>query len=123
MATEAEIEETAFPDGGAVVGYATDEAGAPHAHKHPTEGQYVLIALLLAALTAAEVAVYYISALKDLLVPILLTFAIVKFSVVVAFFMHLRFDSRLFRRLFVLGLALAIFVFTIVLTTFHFWSR
>ncbi|HEX3394030.1 MAG TPA: cytochrome C oxidase subunit IV family protein [Acidimicrobiales bacterium] len=123
MATEAEIEETAFPDGGAVVAHATDEAGAPHPHKHPTEGQYVLIALLLAAITGVEVAVYYISALGDLLVPLLLLFAIVKFSVVVAFFMHLRFDSRLFRRLFVLGLGLAIFVFTVVLTTFHFWSR
>ncbi|MEN3316359.1 MAG: cytochrome c oxidase subunit, partial [Acidimicrobiaceae bacterium] len=95
---------------------------APH-HKHPTEGQYVLIALFLAAITAIEVAVYYIDALKDTLVPILLTFAVIKFTVVVAFFMHLRFDSRLFRRLFVLGIILALFVYTIVLTTFHFWSR
>lgn len=123
MATEAEIEETPFPDGGAVVGSATDEVGAPHTHKHPTEAQYVLIALFLAAVTALEVWVYYIDALKDLLVPILLVCAVIKFTVVVAFFMHLRFDSRLFRRFFVLGLALAIFVFTIVLTTFHFWSR
>ncbi len=123
MATEAEIEATPFPDGGAVVGSATDEAGAPHHHKHPTEGQYVLIALFLAVLTAIEVAVYYIESLKAVLVPILLTFAVVKFTTVVAFFMHLRFDSRLFRRLFVLGLALAIFVFSIVLTTFHYWSR
>jgi hypothetical protein len=37
--------------------------------------------------------------------------------------MHLRFDSRLFRRLFVTGLGLAMFVFTIVLTTFHVWTR
>lgn len=123
MATEAEIEETPFPDGGAVVGSATDEAGAPHAHKHPTEAQYVLIALFLAAVTALEVAVYYIDAVKDQLVAILLVCAVVKFSVVVAFFMHLRFDSRLFRRLFLLGLGLAVFVFTIVLTTLHFWSR
>jgi hypothetical protein len=37
--------------------------------------------------------------------------------------MHLKFDSRLFRRLFVAGLALAIFCFTAVLTTFHVWTR
>jgi cytochrome c oxidase subunit 4 len=122
MASEIDIESTPFPDGGAVVESATDEVGAPH-HKHPTEGQYVLIALFLAAITAIEVAVYYIDALKDTLVPILLTFAVIKFTVVVAFFMHLRFDSRLFRRLFVLGIILALFVYTIVLTTFHFWSR
>jgi len=123
MATEADIDDVSSPDGGAVVGSANDETGASHHHQHPTEGQYVLIALFLAVLTAIEVAVYYVDAVRPALVPILLTFAIVKFTVVVAFFMHLRFDSRLFRRLFVLGLALAIFVFTIVLTTFHFWSR
>jgi len=123
MAGDIDIDDIPSPDGGAVVDSATDEAGAPQHHKHPTEGQYVLIALFLAVVTAFEVAVYYIDALKDALVAILLVCAVVKFSVVVAFFMHLRFDSRLFRRLFVLGLALAIFVFTIVLTTFHFWSR
>jgi len=123
MATETDLDDIPSPDGGAVVGSATDEAGAPHQHTHPTEAQYVLIALFLAALTAIEVAVYYIEALKGALVPILLTFAVVKFTTVVAFFMHLRFDSRLFRRLFVLGLVLAVFVFTIVLTTFHFWTR
>ena len=123
MAVETNVDDIPFPDGGAVVGSATDEAGAPHTHKHPTEGQYVLIALFLATLTAIEVAIYYVDALKDWLIPMLLTLAVVKFTVVVAFFMHLRFDSRLFRRFFVLGLALAIFVFSIVLTTFHFWSR
>jgi len=47
----------------------------------------------------------------------------VKFTVVVAFFMHLRFDNRLFRRFFITGVCLALFVFTIVLTTFHVWTR
>jgi cytochrome c oxidase subunit 4 len=42
---------------------------------------------------------------------------------VVLWFMHLRFDSRLFRRLFVTGIVLALFVYTIVLTTFHVWTR
>jgi cytochrome c oxidase subunit 4 len=47
----------------------------------------------------------------------------VKFGTVVLWFMHLRFDSRIFRRLFVAGLMLALFVYLVVLTTFHFWSR
>jgi hypothetical protein len=47
----------------------------------------------------------------------------VKFFMVVAWFMHLRFDSRLFRRLFVAGLFLALFCYTAVLTTFGVWSR
>ena len=49
--------------------------------------------------------------------------AVVKFSVVVLWFMHLRFDSRLFRRFFVTGIILAMFCYVIVLSTFHVWTR
>jgi cytochrome c oxidase subunit 4 len=56
-------------------------------------------------------------------VPILLTFSIVKFALVALWFMHLRFDNRLFRRLFVTGLVLATGVYLVVLTTFHVWTR
>lgn len=108
------------PDGGAVVGGATDEAGAHH--KHPTEKKYIQIALILAVITAIEVLVYYVESIEDYLVAILLTLSVIKFVIVVAYFMHLRFDSRLFRRLFVLGLVLAVFVYTIVLTTFEIWK-
>jgi hypothetical protein len=41
----------------------------------------------------------------------------------VLWFMHLRFDSRMFRRLFTTGIVLALIVYTIVLTTFHVWTR
>ena len=78
---------------------------------------------MLAVVTGIEVAVYYISAVKDALVPILLNLSVVKFSLVVLWFMHLRFDSRIFRRLFVAGLTLAVFVYIVVLTTFHVWTR
>jgi cytochrome c oxidase subunit 4 len=49
--------------------------------------------------------------------------SIIKFAIVVLYFMHLKFDSRLFRRLFVAGLCLAVFCFGAVLTTFHVWTR
>jgi cytochrome c oxidase subunit 4 len=42
----------------------------------------------------------------------------VKFSLVVLWFMHLRFDSRIFRRLFISGMILAISVYAIVLMIF-----
>ncbi|MDQ6728293.1 MAG: cytochrome C oxidase subunit IV family protein [Actinomycetota bacterium] len=100
----------------------TPEQGGTH-HDHPGEAQYIMIAAILAAITGAEVAIYYIKALKSILVPALVAFSIIKFVMVVAFFMHLRFDSRLFRRLFIAGVALALFCFTIVLTTFHVWTR
>jgi hypothetical protein len=41
-----------------------------------------------------------------------------KFFLVAMWFMHLRFDSKIFRRLFVAGIVLATIVFGIVLLTF-----
>jgi cytochrome c oxidase subunit 4 len=111
--------------GGPVVETPPEHGGAPHAaaHEHPSDLQYVYIALFLAMVTAAEVAVYYVKSLAGLLVYILVTMAVVKFSVVVMFFMHLRFDSKLFRRFFITGIVLALFCYVIVLSTFHIWHR
>jgi cytochrome c oxidase subunit 4 len=85
---------------------------------HPGPKRYVIVALILAVVTLAEVAIYYISALEDVLVPLLIVFSLFKFILVALYFMHLKFDSRIFRRLFVTGIVLAFFVFTIVLLTF-----
>ncbi len=87
-------------------------------HDHPTVRQYVNVAIVLAVVTAAEVGIYYIPAIRSILVPLLLIFAVLKFALVVLWFMHLKFDSPMFRRLFVAGLGFAVVVFTIVLLTF-----
>ena len=94
-----------------------------HEENHPKDKEYVKIAVILAVVTAAEVGVYYVSALKALLVPILLSMAFVKFVMVAMWFMHLKFDSKTFRRFFVLGIVLALIVFGIVLWTFTFAVR
>jgi len=85
---------------------------------HPGPRQYVKIAVILAILTAIEVAVAYIDALSDVLIPLLGALAIAKFAMVVGYFMHLKFDSKLFRYLFVTGLGFALAVFTVVLVIF-----
>ncbi len=108
-------------DPGPVVKTAPEEGGTTH--DHPSELEYIKVALVLAAITLAEVAVYYVESLGNLLIYILIVLSLVKFSLVVLWFMHLRFDSRLFRRLFVTGLVLAMAVYLIVLTTFHVWTR
>ena len=90
--------------------------------EHPGEAEYVRIAVILALITGVEVAVYYMSALKSVLIPILVVLAVTKFTMVALFFMHLKFDSRLFRRLFVTGIILAIIVYTIALTSLHVFS-
>ena len=89
---------------------------------HPGEAEYVRIAVILALITGVEVAVYYIHALKSVLIPILVVLAVTKFTMVALFFMHLKFDSRLFRRLFITGIVLALFVYTIALTSLHVFS-
>jgi cytochrome c oxidase subunit 4 len=45
----------------------------------------------------------------------------VKFVLVVLFFMHLKFDSAIFGRLFWSGFFLAVLVYVAALSTFHFF--
>ena len=102
------------------------EAGAPsglglvhHApeHSHPSPVKYVGIAVLLAVITALEVALYYIEMPEALMVSFLMVLAVMKFTMVGAFFMHLKFDSPMLRRLFVTGIILAGVVYTVALLT------
>ena len=97
-------------------------ATAAHAGRHPGPKEYVRIALILGAITAAEVVVYYLEGFKEILVPVLLFFSVVKFTLVVLWFMHLKFDSRTYARFFVMGLAGAITLFLIVLLIFQVFS-
>jgi len=79
-------------------------------HEHPTERAYIKIAAILAAITIAEVVIYYIEALEDVLVPMLIVMSIVKFVMVVSFFMHLKFDDRRLAYIFVAALLLTLSV-------------
>jgi cytochrome c oxidase subunit 4 len=102
-----------------------DDLHADHEHAHPTQLFYIKIALLLAAITALEVLASYWGPLTDhnaLLIAVLAPMMIIKFVVVAMFFMHLRFDSRWFRRVFIAGIILAVTVYTVVFATFHFSS-
>jgi cytochrome c oxidase subunit IV len=95
------------------------QGGSGHVARHPSPKEYVRIAIILGIVTAAEVAIYYLDAVRDLLIPLLFLFALIKFTLVVLWFMHLRFDSRTYARFFVMGLAGAITLFLIVLLTFR----
>ena len=90
----------------------------PELAAHPGPRQYVMVAIALAIATAIEVAWYYASVPHPLFVALLLFLSFIKFSLVVLWFMHLRFDSPIFRRLFATGLALALSVYLIVLVIF-----
>ena len=91
----------------------------PHMHEHPSPRKYVNIAIILAILTAIEVAVSYISGLSETtLIVTLLLLAVIKFIMVGLYFMHLKFDSHTFRRFFITGIFLALFIFGAVMVLF-----
>ena len=86
---------------------------------HPTSAQYWLIALLLAVITAAEVLVPQFSIFDGSpRVVLLYVMGGVKFVIVVAFFMHLRFDKPLYRNLFLIGAIGALPMFFVLLLLF-----
>lgn len=67
---------------------------------HASNRTYVGVAAILAVLTALEVMVFYVPALEAVLIPILVVLMVAKFALVVLFFMHLKFDHKLFSGLF-----------------------
>ena len=89
---------------------------------HPTTLTYITIATILAVITAVEVAIFYIDALEPAFIGIFLALSAVKFTLVVLFYMHLKFDSRLFSRFFVGGLLLAVVVLVSLLGLFRVYT-
>lgn len=84
---------------------------------HPAPIEYVQVGLTLAIITAFEVAIYYMDIPRKPFIGALMALSAAKFLLVVLFFMHLKFDSRLFSTAFATGFALVIAVFIVVLTT------
>ena len=94
------------------------------AHDHPSDRKYVQVAIILAIVTALEVATYWMESVPgEILIPVLMMMMIYKFFYVAAWFMHLKFDSPMFTKFFVAGLILATIVYGITLTVFEFWHK
>ena len=92
-------------------------------HAHPGAGEYLRIAAILTLITAVEVAVFYIPAMSQWLVPILLVLSGIKFVLVVMFYMHLKFDHATFTWLFVLGLTIAAVIIVSLMLLFDAFVR
>ena len=99
-----------------------------HAAHHPSDAQYVKIAIILGVITAAEVGTYFWEDLFDkapsttMLVAVLFPMMIAKFVIVAGYFMHLKYDHPIFRRVFTFGLLLATAVYFILFSVFEFLS-
>jgi len=94
----------------------TDSALAQE-HTHPGVKAYILVAVVLFALTALEVLAFEIvdegspaalaAALAPVIVAVLLVLSAAKFALVAMFYMHLKQDSALFSGLFVFPILVA----------------
>ena len=94
-----------------------------HEAKHPSPRTYVLIGIVLAIITAIEVAAFYLKITPWLLAMVMLLLSAGKFVLVVGFYMHLRFDDRRFLGLFAFPFFIAIFVILALLAIFQNLTR
>jgi cytochrome c oxidase subunit 4 len=85
-----------------------EHAHAPGQHAHPSAKEYIGIAVVL-------------TVIHPFLAPILLTLSALKFGIVAMWYMHLKFDPRLYSWVFVVPMifAAAIILSLIVLMSRH----
>ncbi len=92
-----------------------------HAHAHPSGATYLKVAAILTIITVVEVWAYYIPALvaSPLFNPSLIILSAAKFLIVVLFYMHLKYDHKLFKVLFTGPLIIAGATIVALLFLFH----
>lgn len=89
---------------------ATDTQSAATHDGHPEPRDYVRIALILGALTALEVSVIFVD-FGAVAVPLLIVLMVIKFVIVASWFMHLKFDTKVYGRMLYGGLFLALLLY------------
>jgi azurin len=94
-----------------------------HTSHHPSFNQYVLIAIILFAITIVEFLLIWdraniVDHLGPSKIPLLVFLSAIKFAIVIMFYMHLKFDNRLLGSIFVAGLVLAFIVGIAIISIF-----
>ncbi len=97
-------------------------------HDHgPTDRQYFNIFFILVALTALEVSTYWWEdwfgdSAHKAAVPLLLVLMLIKFFMVALYFMHLKWDAPMLKRIFYAGAVVAVVVYVVALSSMNFWQ-
>jgi cytochrome c oxidase subunit 4 len=73
--------------------HAVSEPSHAHEHALPNEGLYFVVFVALAVLTMIELVMTYFP--EFVKIPLLLGLAVAKATLVVQFYMHLRYDKRI----------------------------
>ncbi|MEC8945898.1 MAG: cytochrome C oxidase subunit IV family protein [Chloroflexota bacterium] len=95
-----------------------ESAGSEAEDDHPTPTLYAQIAGILLIITIIEVVVVIIDIGTLILIPVLLILSAIKFGFVIGYYMHLKFDHKLFSTMFLGGLFLAIGVMAALIGLF-----
>ena len=91
-----------------------------HAHPVGATKTYWVIGVILTLVTFIEVSAYfYAEAYGALATPVVLIVSAAKFILVVAFYMHLKYDSKVFTGIFVFPMALAVLVIGSLYLLYH----
>ena len=90
---------------------------------HISNSVYLIVGGFLIVLTAMEITVEYIHALRPVMVPILVILAIAKFALIAMFFMHLRYEKWVVNTIFVFPLTIALGVFVSLMGLFLYLSH
>ncbi len=92
----------------------------PHVEEHhPGVREYAEIATILTVVTAVEVALFFITGVSRLtLVMMLSVLMVLKFGIVIGWYMHLKFDHHYFTYIFIGGLLMSASVMIAIMAMF-----
>lgn len=94
-------------------------------HAHPGPRVYVAVAVVLAIITLVEVAIFYVPEMLGMphlwsaLVAGFIVLSTIKFVTVVGYYMHLKFDAKVFLYIFSFFLLIALGVAVAFIALFH----
>jgi hypothetical protein len=90
--------------------------------KHASVSLYLVFAVVLTTITFVEWVLFKVESIRSqtiILVPSLIALSIIKFIMVTGWYMHLRYDHSVLRKLFAFSLCLAFLIFTILTLALH----
>jgi cytochrome c oxidase subunit 4 len=99
------------------------ETRGHEAREHPGPTVYLVVAAFLALLTVMELVVFYVPALRPVLVPVLIILGAAKFALVAMFYMHLKYEGWLLTSILVFPLLIATILVVALLVLFLYLGR
>ncbi|MCH7478356.1 MAG: cytochrome C oxidase subunit IV family protein [SAR324 cluster bacterium] len=87
---------------------------------HPGWKTYAVIAFILTTVTLLEVWIFLLKWPREITVPSLVLLSAFKFVLVAMYYMHLKFDHWIFRRILLAGVVLGFSVFLWLLSLYTF---